>query len=55
METMINLVMLVCAIAASLAFGVLSAHALCRSAFALLKLHASSVTNSKLEKVAEAS
>lgn len=51
METVINLSMLVCAIAASLAFGVLAAHAICRSAFVLLRLHASSIANSKLEKV----
>ncbi len=50
MQDMINLCMLVCAIAASLAFGVLAAHALCRGAFALLRLHASSVAESKLEK-----
>ncbi len=55
MQDLTNVVMLVCAIAASLAFGVLTAHALCRAAFTLLRLHASSVANRKLEKASAAS
>ncbi len=55
MQDMLNLLMLVCAIAASLAFGVLAAHALCRAAFALLRMHAGSVADRKLEKVSATS
>lgn len=43
MQDLINTVMLVCAILASLAFGVLAAHAICRAAFASLRAHAQSV------------
>ncbi len=52
MQDFINLIMLICAIVASLAFGVLAAHTLCRTAFALLRLHAISVANERLEKAA---
>lgn len=38
-----NLLMLVCAGLASLALGVLVAYALCRAAFALLRMHARSI------------
>ncbi len=38
-----NLLMLVCAALAALAFGVLSAYVLCRAGFGLLKVHAQSV------------
>ncbi len=55
MQDIINLSMLVCAIAASLAFGVLAAHALCRTAFALLRVHAISVQSARLEKASATS
>ncbi len=45
MQDTMTLLMLVCAIAASLAFGVLAAHSLCRAAFVLLKMHASSLAS----------
>ncbi|HLJ77896.1 MAG TPA: hypothetical protein VKT75_10820 [Acidobacteriaceae bacterium] len=38
-----NLLMLVCAIAASLAFGVLLAYGVCRAAFVAFRQHAGSV------------
>ncbi len=50
MQDLFNLLMLVCAIAASLTFGVLAAHALCRGAFAMLRIHASSISQAKLSK-----
>ena len=50
MQDIINVSMLVCATAASLAFGVLAAHALCRGAFAVLRMHAASVAENKLNK-----
>jgi hypothetical protein len=40
MQDALNLVMLVCAAVAALAFGVLGAYVICRSAFAALKMHA---------------
>ncbi len=52
MQDLINVSMLVCAIAASLAFGVLAAHAICRGAFLFLRLHAGSIAGSKLQKAA---
>ena len=55
MQDMMNLLMLLCAIAASLAFGMLSALALCRGAFAAFRFHASSVANRELSKVSAAS
>lgn len=42
MQDALNLVMLVCAAVAALAFGVLAAYVACRAAFALLKIHARS-------------
>ena len=50
MQDMINLFMLVSAIAASLVFGVFAAHALCRTAFTVLRLHSTAVANSRLAK-----
>ncbi len=50
MQDMMNLLMLLCAVAASLAFGMLSALALCRGAFAAFRFHAVSVANGKLSK-----
>jgi hypothetical protein len=43
MQDAMNLLMLVCAGLAALALGVLLAYALCRSAFAILRVHARSV------------
>ena len=55
MQDAINLFMLVSAIGASLVFGVVAARTICRTAFALLRLHSASVTNSKLAKLEAAS
>ena len=41
----VNMLMLICAVLASLAFGVLVAYAVCRAAFVLLRWHARSVAN----------
>ncbi len=43
MQDMMNMLMLICASLAALAFGVLSAHAICRVAFGILRMHARSV------------
>lgn len=43
MQDAVNLLMLICAALAALALGVLLAYAICRSAFALLRIHARSV------------
>lgn len=50
MLDIVNICMLVCAIAASLAFGMLVAYAICRSAFAVLRIHAGAVAADELEK-----
>jgi hypothetical protein len=42
MQDALNLVMLVCAAVAALAFGVLAAYGICRAAFVALKMHARS-------------
>jgi hypothetical protein len=42
MQDALNLLMLICAAVAALAFGVLAAYVICRLAFAALKLHARS-------------
>ena len=42
MQDALNLVMLICAAAAALAFGVLAAYVIFRASFALLKMHARS-------------
>jgi len=39
MQDVLNLVMLVCAAVAALAFGVLAAYGICRAGFLALKLH----------------
>ena len=49
MQDMMNLSMLVCATTASLAFGVLAAHMLCRVAFTALRLHASSIAETRTQ------
>jgi hypothetical protein len=43
MQDVINMLMLVCASLAAMAFGVLAAYGICRAAFALLRVHARSV------------
>jgi hypothetical protein len=43
MQDAINMLMLVCASLASMAFGVLAAYWTCRGAFAVLRIHARSV------------
>jgi len=43
MHAAIDSLMLICAIAASLAFGVLLSYGVCRAAFAALRQHAGSV------------
>jgi len=43
MQNAVNMLMLICATAASLAFGVLSAYWVCRAAFAALRIHAGQV------------
>jgi accessory gene regulator protein AgrB len=55
MQDFINISMLACATAASLAFGVLVAQATCRVAFSLLRMHATSVANERIEKASVAS
>ncbi len=50
MQDLTNSLMLLCAIAASLAFGVLAALAVCQGAFELLRVHAASVAGTKLQK-----
>jgi hypothetical protein len=55
MQDVVNFCLLGCAIAASLAFGMLSAYGICRSAFVVLRLHAESVAENKLEKASAAS
>jgi hypothetical protein len=46
MQDVINTLMLVCASLAALAFGVLAAYGICRSAFAIFRIHARSVAAS---------
>ena len=43
MQDVVNMLMLICATAASLAFGVLAAYGTCRVAFAALRQHAGMV------------
>lgn len=50
MQDLVNFFMLGGAIAASLTGGVLAAHVLCRTAFALVRMHTSSVANARLDK-----
>jgi len=42
MQDALNLMMLICAAVAALAFGVLAAYMVCRVAFAALRMHARS-------------
>jgi hypothetical protein len=48
MQDAINLLMLVCASVAAMAFGVLAAYGICRAAFAILRIHARSVEGTTL-------
>jgi hypothetical protein len=43
MQDAINLLMLTCASLAALAFGVLLAYGVCRTGFALIRMHARSI------------
>jgi len=43
MQNAVNMLMLICATLASLAFGVLAAYGVCRSAFAAFRMHAGQV------------
>jgi hypothetical protein len=43
MQDVINTLMLICASAAAMAFGVLAAYGICRVGFAILRIHARSV------------
>lgn len=43
MQDAMNLLMLICASLAAMAFGVLAAYGICRAAFAVLRIHARSV------------
>jgi hypothetical protein len=43
MQDAINLLMLACASLAALAFGVLLAYGICRTAFAIMRMHVRSV------------
>jgi membrane protein DedA with SNARE-associated domain len=43
MQDAMNMLMLICASVAAMAFGVLAAYGICRAAFAALRLHAHSV------------
>ncbi len=49
MQDITNAFLLITAIAASLAFGVFAALTLCRTAFAVFRVHSVSVANSKLK------
>jgi hypothetical protein len=53
MQDALNLVMLVCAAVAALAFGVLGAYVICRGAFATLKMHARSLVAEARQPKAE--
>lgn len=53
MQNAISMLMLVCAIAASLAFGVLLAYGVCRVAFVAFRQHAGSVAAERARAHAE--
>jgi len=48
MQDAMNLLMLVCASVAAMAFGVLAAYGICRAAFAALRIHARSVAGTAI-------
>jgi hypothetical protein len=43
MQNVMNLLMLVCASFAAMAFGVMAAYGLCRAVFSMLRIHARSI------------
>lgn len=45
MQDAMNMLMLICASLAALAFGVLVAYGMCRAAFAVLRIHARSIAS----------
>jgi hypothetical protein len=49
MQDIVNSFMLICAVAAAMAFGVLVAYGMCKCAFLLLRIHARSVATSSVE------
>ena len=55
MQNLLTFSILGGAIAASLTFGVMAAHLLCRTAFVVLRAHAASVASASLEKASVAS
>lgn len=50
MQDAINTLMLICAILASMAFGVLAAYWICRAGFAVLRIHARSVAGVQTQR-----
>lgn len=48
MQDFVNTVMLICAVLAALAFGVLVAYGACAAAFSVLRIHARSVAASSV-------
>lgn len=46
MQDLVNTIMLICAVLAAMAFGVLMAYGVCVGAFSILRLHARSVAAS---------
>lgn len=48
MQDLVNTVMLFCAVAAAMAFGVLLAYVVCKGAFSLFRIHARSVAASSV-------
>jgi hypothetical protein len=50
MQDLVNTIMLVCATAAAMAFGVLAAYGVCKGAFAVLRIHARSVAGSPVQR-----
>jgi hypothetical protein len=53
MQDAMNTLMLICASFAALAFGVLAAYTICRTAFALFRIHARSVAAARIKVGAE--
>jgi membrane protein DedA with SNARE-associated domain len=49
MQDIVNTFMLICAVAAAMAFGVLVAYFICKCAFLLLRIHARSVAASSVQ------
>ena len=50
MQDAMNTLMLICAILASMAFGVLAAYWICRTGFTVLRIHARSVAGIQPER-----